>query len=381
MVLTFLLTAIIFPSVAQHSIQFDKTRLTDRFISEGAAVGDVNKDGLTDVMAGAHWFEAPNWEMHEITESQEFSPTKGYSNSFLNFSMDVNQDGWIDHIRVGWPGEEVVWYENPKNKPGHWTMHEIHDHLGNESPRMIDIDGDGRPDLLGNDPVKNQIIWLKAPAKKGDTEWEKFVISKEDNIPGVHKYTHGLGMGDMNNDGFEDVIITKGWWENPGDPTKENWTFHPENLGQDCAQMYYLDLNQDGQKDLLSSSAHNYGIWWHENVSSNGTTSWEEHLIDSSFSQTHALVMEDINQDGNIDFITGKRHFAHNGGDPGGHDPAVVYWYEYQPGKNPQWIPHPIDDNSGVGLIFTVTDLNKDGLLDIVTANKKGVFIFIQNRN
>ncbi|HEY4936192.1 MAG TPA: hypothetical protein VII44_06420 [Puia sp.] len=74
--------------------------------------------------------------------------------------------------------------------------------------------------------------------------------------------------------------------------------------------------------------------------------------------------------------ITGKRYFAHNGKDPGAFDPSVLYWFEYRPGKSPEWIPHLIDDNSGVGLQVIIKDVNQDGLPDIVIANKKGVFIF-----
>jgi hypothetical protein len=91
------------------------------------------------------------------------------------------------------------------------------------------------------------------------------------------------------------------------------------------------------------------------------------------------MVMQDINSDGQPDLITGKRYLAHhNGSDPGSYEPAVLYWFEYVPGKTPQWIPHLIDDNSGIGNSFIVTDVNKDGLPDIVTSNKKGVFFFQQ---
>ena len=42
--------------------------------------------------------------------------------------------------------------------------------------------------------------------------------------------------------------------------------------------------------------------------------------------------------------------------------------------------PHVIDDDSGIGTQFTVADVNGDKLLDVVTANKKGVFLFEQVR-
>ena len=44
------------------------------------------------------------------------------------------------------------------------------------------------------------------------------------------------------------------------------------------------------------------------------------------------------------------------------------------------WIKHSIDTNSGVGLHFQIIDVDHDGLLDIVTSNKKGVHYFQQVR-
>jgi len=133
----------------------------------------------------------------------------------------------------------------------------------------------------------------------------------------------------------------------------------------------------NGTGDLITASAHNYGIWWHEKTSDEkGNTIWKHHTIFNSFSQSHGLAMADINGDGYPDLITGKRYFAHNGKDPGALDPSVLYWFEFKPGKMPLWIPHQVDDNSGVGLQVVVQDINRDGLADIVVANKKGVFFF-----
>ena len=368
-------------SMAQKKkeISFKKHTLTRMFFSEGVAVGDVNKDGKKDVMAGAFWFEAPNWTRHEIAKGDTFTVNGGYSNSFLNFSMDVNQDGWIDFIRVDTPGESVVWYENPKNKPGHWKANTIHKSIGNESPYFGDIDGDGRPDIVGNDPETKQVIWLKSPSKKGDTEWKKYVISE--GPIGIHKYTHGLGMVDMNGDGRLDALIREGWWEAPADRTQPNWVFHKANLGEECSQMYLLDVNQDGLKDVISMSAHKYGMWWHEQgKDAQGNTTWEKHEIGKMFSQTHGLSLVDMNADGYPDLVTGKRYFAHNGKDPGAFEPAVLYWFEFQPGPTPTWTPHQVDDDSGVGLHLVVDDMNKDKLPDIIVANKKGVHVFLQEK-
>ncbi|MDF2189685.1 VCBS repeat-containing protein [Paraflavitalea sp. CAU 1676] len=127
----------------------------------------------------------------------------------------------------------------------------------------------------------------------------------------------------------------------------------------------------------MSSSAHDYGIWWYEQLGDPAKSGgWRMHEISKLFSQSHAMAMEDINGDGIPDLVTGKRYFAHNEKDPGAFEPAVLYWFECRPGKIPQWIPHEIDNNSGIGNSFVVQDINKDGKPDIITSNKKGVYYF-----
>lgn len=193
------------------------------------------------------------------------------------------------------------------------------------------------------------------------------------------KFTHGLGFGDVNLDGRSDVLIKEGWWEAPANPRQANWKFHAAGWGEDCSQMYPMDLDGDSDQDIISASAHKYGIWWHEQVKSNsGEATWIRHEISKEFSQTHSLALADINGDGQADLVTGKRYFAHNGHDPGAREPAVLYWFEFKPGKKPVWIPHKIDDNSGVGLHVVARDITGDERVDIITANKKGVFLFEQ---
>lgn len=359
------------------SKHFKKTTITRDFISEGSAVADLNKDGQLDIVAGYYWFEAPNWTRHEMAPSRTFDPRKEYSESFLNLGMDVNLDGWDDVVVVDYPGKPGFWFENPKNKPGEWKRHIIADSVGisNESPGFIDMDGDGRLEILCGDVDKNQIIWLQAPLEKGQTEWKRYALSEE-NVPGTERYSHGIGYGDVNNDGIEDVVIKEGWFEGKTNKKSGDWIFHNTNLGEDCSHMQVFDVNGDGRNDVVSASAHKLGVWWHEQDQNEKFTT---HLISSTTAQTHATIMADLDGDGRSEMISGKRFLAHNGNDPGDAEDPFLFYIEFTPDEKPYFKEHLIDDDSGIGLNITIEDMNKDGRPDIVIVNKNGVFLFENN--
>lgn len=359
--------------------EFKKYTLSTKFKSEGVATADVNKDGKMDVIAGPEWFEAPTWKIHNIYESKVYDPAKEYCTSFLNITLDVNFDSWEDLIVVGFPGEPGYWYENPKNKEGYWRKHAFLPEvgIGNESPAFVDMDGDGRIDILCTDSKANQLVWLQAPVNKNETTWHRYPISKTD--PVHKKFSHGIGSGDLNKDGNKDIFTKIGWWEAPPDPKQPDWKFHPGAISEECSQMHAFDVNSDGLMDVISASAHKQGIWWQQqSKDANGNITFTTQEISKLFTQSHASVLTDVDNDGYPDLISGKRFFAHNDSnvDPGTHDPAVLYWFKYTPGKTPYFIPNLVDDSSGAGLNIVATDLNKDKRTDIIIANKKGVFYF-----
>ncbi len=358
---------------------FRKHVITTDFISEGVAVGDVNRDGHKDIMAGGFWFEAPSWIRHEILPAKTYDKDKDYSHSFINEAMDVNMDGWIDLMVVDFPGKAATWFENPGKAKGYWSQHMISPSVTNESPAFVDMDGDGRLDLLCADPAKRQMVWFRSPNTPTDTAWKKYTISSV-NAPATDTFSHGLGYGDINADGYKDVIIPQGWWEGSSKPMDPEWKFHPADLGVDCSQMYVMEISGDSLPDLVSASAHLSGIWWHQQMKGDTGTEplWMHSVISYAFAESHALAIADFNGDGHADMTTGKRNLKRNSWrrNPGTHGPPLLYWFECTPGKEPYWISHQIDDMSGAGLNINTQDLTNDGKPDIVIANFNGVFLF-----
>lgn len=387
-----------------------RIKLDERFRSEGTAAADLNNDGNADVVAGDVWYQAPakdsadytdgsKWQQHEIRMPGDFVAGKGYSNSFVNNAWDMNGDGWQDVIIVGFPGDPFHWYQNPGKTDAGWKEHVIWSSICNESPEFEDLNGDEVPEYIFGSQPQAQMGFVQIPS--GDAVTQPFpfhAISAASEQPadnprrgtdnGTFKYYHGLGIDDMNGDGHEDVIIAHGWWESPGNLNSEAlWKFHPIRISVDgkptqlpaAGNIYADDFDNDGDPDLFLTSAHAFGIWWIENKGDDG---WQQHLIDKSFSQTHAVERTDIDGDGKLDYVTGKRFFAHNGGDPGAHDDVYMYWISVDRSKDgPKFTIHRIlaGKDTGLGTQFDIHDMNADGKPDIVLSNKKGVNVLLQN--
>jgi hypothetical protein len=417
--LTALVTAALLPAVpnekiAEPVITWKKTVLDTKFRSEGVAIADVNKDGKIDVLNGEYWYEAPDWTPHELQQPKDFKDgLRNYSRVFCCWTEDINGDGYPDLIVIDFPGEPCYWMENPKGqsstadgKPLHWKKHTIWHSACNETPQYADLFGNGKRVLImgfqpkgkdtegqmayftpGADPTA---LWEMHPISEPSTppkiENGKPVAGTGKEIPGTQKFSHGLGVGDINGDGRKDVICTGGWWEQPEKPDGNTpWKFHPANLGPAASDMFAYDMDGDGKADVISTSAHQFGIWWHKqrDTDNNGNPVFQRFdLFPKYVSETHAAHFVDIDGDGRPDLVTGKRWWSHGMAEPGSDGPAAIYWFKNTKGPDgiTKFTPNLIDDDSGIGTQFVVADINGDGLLDIISSNKKGVRVIVQER-
>ncbi|HLU49500.1 MAG TPA: VCBS repeat-containing protein, partial [Planctomycetota bacterium] len=342
------------------AVRFEKQLLAID-ANEGSAIVDVDQDGKLDVVAGRFWFQAPRFVPRPVRQIAEFGD---YCHSNSDLIHDVNGDGWPDVIASSFLDEGVWWYENPKKETLEkgllWKAHLLaKTHGENEVNYLRDLDGDGKPELVVNRWAANSPLWVYGLKRTS----EAFGLERFDLSP--HGNDHGMGFGDINGDGREDILSGRGWWERPeGDPLRNEWTFHQDwQLSGASCPMLVVDLTGDGRNDVIWGRGHDFGLYWREQLEpESGKTRWREHLIDKSYSQNHCLHLADIDGDGKDDLITGKRVRAHSGNDPGGKDPSCLYYYTWDRDAR-RFTRYTIDEGNGVGtgLQINTGDLDGDG--------------------
>ncbi|MCH7688990.1 MAG: VCBS repeat-containing protein, partial [Planctomycetes bacterium] len=354
----------------RHVIDADST-------NSACAVVDVNRDGKLDIVGGGWWYEAPTWKRHFLREVEMI---RGRYDDYSNLPLDVNADGWMDLISVNYRSKNMYWIEHPGKSLGPWKTHLIAMPGSSETGRLVDVDGDGVVDLLPNGT--SYAAWWKLvrePDKNSNKPFRWVRQPLPDEVA-----AHGIGFGDIDGDGRNDIVTPNGWFRAPKNRRTGRWFLHPQfKLHRDCSiPMLVYDVDGDGDNDIVWSHAHHTGLYWLEQAvieSDKVETSrtWTYHTIDASWSQAHALLLGDLDNDGTPELIAGKRYMGHDGKDPGEYDPMTIRAYSFDR-KQKTWKETiiSVDWSSGFGLDPKLADIDADGDLDIIAPGRSGLYLF-----
>ncbi len=357
--------AVAAPVMAQPT-QFKRHTINAESTYPACAAFDVDRDGKTDIVSGGFWYRAPDWKPIKIREVEEI---RGRFDDYSNLPMDVNGDGWTDLISCNYRSQSIYWVQHPGKASGTWSRHVVDRPGSMETGRLADVDGDGRLDVLPNG-TKFAAWWRLEPDEEQPT-WVRYDLPEQ--LAG-----HGIGIGDIDGDGREDLVGPRGWARAPQNRRKDRWQWMGEfQLDRDCGiPILVWDVDQDGDNDIVWGRGHHIGLYWMEQRGG-ARRQWIRHTIDTSWSQPHSLDLADMDGDGNVDLVVGKRYMGHDGKDPGEFDPLCIFWYAFD-GQTRSWRRHLISlgGDAGTGLDPTVTDIDQDGDMDVIAAGRSGLFLF-----
>lgn len=337
----------------EHTIdaEFDRAR--------AVYATDMDGDGDMDALgAGSDnivWWEnqggnAQSWEQHSV--DREFDAVTAV------YASDLDRDGDQDVLASG--GNNMTWWQNSDGNGQSWQEYTVDNSFnGAEFVYVADMNGDGRLDILGAAKEDDDITWWE-----NKMIYRNLIYPTEHQITQTFQYAASLYAADIDGDGDADLMgasrdnneIT--WWENQGG---SNWNEdRVEDDFEGAHSIVAADMDQDGDLDLLGAAQEDDEIAWWENENGNGNQ-WDKHTITSNFDGAHAAIAVDMDRDGDLDVLSAAFSAGH------------ITWWENQTGNGQNWLAYTVDSQFPNTPSVHASDINGDGNIDIVAAGDNSI--------
>ncbi len=328
----------------------------------GKSTGDVNSDGLVDLIYGAqstgglYWAENPSWTERTVAASGTFETD--------HESCDVDLDGDLDILSV--VGGNINVYKNLNGIGTSWDggtnvageTEDLHD------LEVLDFDLDGDCDLAarGQHAFGSNGLLLFTYTNNGTGSFSATTPASYAIIAG-----EGLDSADLDGDGYVDIITNEQWHQNDQDETftirrfVTDWSSTP---GDKDTFITHGDFDRDGDIDIAMSPSELVGetgreVAWFENPGDpTSSTNWTKHTVEGSLeAAVHSLRAADFDLDGDMDLVSAEM------GNSNGTSPVTAYRND-----GATWTAFVIEADLG-SHSQRVLDWNLDGLPDFFGAN------------
>lgn len=343
------------PVVPFHTLVIDQQTAGDVKL-----VGDLDGDHFPDLVIGGaiteqlNWYHYPDWDKTIIaTPNNEFTTDGALG--------DVDHDGDLDIVVPdGDAGDNLVWFENPRPQGDpfqgeEWRRHVIGAINGwGKDVKLADYDEDGRLDVATRNAGELMIFF-----QSGAAVWQRVAFHNLD------VGNEGMAQGDIDGDNQVDLVLHGVWLHNPGGPAAQEpsaWQEYPIGEADNDFKALVVDLNQDGQQDVLfSSSEGTADVNWWTPITGDPTGAWQQQTVVPLLNRCHTLQAADMDLDGDLDLVLGQMHTG---------DTTELMILLNLDGQATRWQKQLIDlggVHNGV-----VADIGNDGDYDLYGANWTG---------
>lgn len=327
-------------------------------------MADVDGDNDLDIVTGSyriHWYENVNGLGYCIRNGLK-SDFNGDTNIGYILSItatDVDDDNDVDIIAT--TTNSIYWYENIDGL-GTFSNGELIDSHGSFSEIATvdakDVDNDGDNDIIVGDRGENSIYMYFNTNGLG-------AFSAAQVITNQVNYVSSVKFVDVNNDGNLDILSASvsddkiAWFEN----LDGLGSFGAENIVSTTINGAFYstmgDIDNDGLKDIVASSLIDDKIIWFKGLDGLGNFS-NENPVASSIDNARKVDVKDMDNDGDLDVV----YLSRNNNQ--------LLWSENIDGQGTFGTPIVINDNFFTSdfitsELFDVNDLDNNGMLDIIT--------------
>ncbi|MEO1032629.1 MAG: FG-GAP-like repeat-containing protein [Bacteroidota bacterium] len=334
---------------------------------------DLDNDGDLDVLSSSSNDDKIAW--YENVDglgnySDQIIITSFADSAYSLYAADLDGDNDVDVLSTSLQDDEINWHQNIDGQ-GNFSSSQIIPTAPN-SPRSsfpIDIDGDGNLDVVCASFVDNKISWYRNSNNIENSDYITDISLNADGAISVY-------CADIDNDGDFDVISSSindnklAWHENL-DGLGVVWQEHTlgfgVNLG-DIESVIAVDLDNDGDKDILTASRGVDRISWFINITGQGFFGTQQNIVHNNFSSTRIITVSDIDNDGDYDVVSTSSA-----------DDSIS-WIENLDGQGNFGVEQIIATNIESSDIYTA-DIDGDGDQDIISTIYNDGVVWFENQD
>lgn len=264
------------------------------------------------------------------------------------FGSDLDGDGDTDIVAGA---SQLVWYKNLDGQ-GTFSASNVISSTAAKSVVVADLDRDGDFDVIS--ASGNQILWHENRGIHEEMRSPHIITEEVQSSECVY-------ASDLDGDGDQDILSASlgdnkiAWYENDG-----TGTFGPQQIISTGAlwakSVFAADLDGDGDQDVMSASELDNKVAWYENIDGQGTFGTPQ-ILTNAVDSPQAIRSVDLDKDGDFDILSAS--FGDN----------KIAWYENMDGTGNFGTQRVITASAHAAFFVNTADLDGDGDLDVLSAS------------